>query len=252
MSEFKVPLRRRQYANPAIVTAVVQIVLDWDVPRMQAFCQAIDEEARQTFSGVLKQNLKQFDFEVIDGGAQAPKVQEGPGGVVIQVDGSGSQITIEPSGYRVLLQGPYPGRERLFGLSEWVACRLSQFFGDLTVKRASILYESHILPQADIFQIEDYIVPRFELDDEALSFFQEFRHVIALDLSRLVEGPIRAILRVGSDLQRGGFSVIVDVLDESTSNLNDIQKRIQKVKDIETHIFECTIKDKTRQLYGEQ
>lgn len=242
-------LLRRQYERPAILAAQVQVLLDWDPKQMESFVETIDAEARAAFPGVSHNVENTVNFEFRDE-QPSQSVTRSFDGATIALDEHGSQLLIEASGYRIALKGPYPGRERLFELSTWMEERLNSFDPDLHSTRVSVVFQANVDPGDSLFEISDYIVPRFEFADPKLNFFRYFLNDVMIDLSHVKDGPYRCRVAVGTSPQHSGFNVMVDVLDDGRTPVSQVKERLETVKALESHVFENLITDKTRELYG--
>ena len=241
-------LLRRHYDHPAIFLAMAQVLLDWDARGMEAFCHAITPEAGTSFLSITHNTHHTINFNLTGSSPTQSVVQEF-GGATMQVDGQGSAIIVEPSGFRITLQGAYPGRERLFELCEWVVARLRESQPERRSSRVSVVFQTNVDPGGGSYRIEDYIVPRFELADPRLDVLQGFQHEVMIDLSPLKPGPYRCRLVVGTSAERRGFDILIDVLDDADTLIERVKDRMETVKTLESHVFESLVTQRTRVLY---
>ena len=244
-------LIRRKYSNPNILSAVCQVLVDWDSQTLQAFCERIQSEAFTTFQGVQKNSQQIYQFTFGTAGDPPPSVTQTAEGLEISADPEGSKIIIDGSGFRVHLAAPYKGRQYLASLTDWVLVRVREFDQTRIATRVSVLFESNIIPrEMGGYKIEDYITPVFELADPRLNSFNSFFHSVFINLGEIQPGPFRCRIELSSEIKRPGISVLVDVLDDRGTTMEEVQNRLSLVKSLESHVFESLITDKTRELYG--
>lgn len=240
--------RRNEYQDPGVISAVAQVVLDWTSDQMHAFCKSTRETADQTFRQVTENTIQSVNFDLSQP-VPVQTVKQEFGGSTIDL-GDGGFIIIEPTGFRVALGSPYPGRIRLLELVQWVTDQIKLAQPLRRVTRVSIIYTANIDPGEGAFRIEEYIVPNFEFADPALNTFDAFRHDVMINLTEAVSLSHRARIVIETSGVRRGVDFSVDVLDDANTDLNQVQKRLEVVKDLETHIFESIITQRTREIYG--
>jgi uncharacterized protein (TIGR04255 family) len=247
-------LLHRNYSNPNIVLAIAQVGLTWDEEALRGFCEKLRPEAEEKFSQVLVKQEQTFSFQFDSHGPRQTVAVPTFGGLETKVDDSGSVIAVEKGGYRVMLKSPpYPGRGRLLELSEWVRSRIEAQDLETECNRVSILYRSDIAPVAinDRCRIEDWIVPQFEFTpNTGLDVYGKFKHEVSVALAPLGHRPEVAHVAIFKEEGPGPISVVIDVIDSSVTDITEIPDRLLNVKDVESHIFESTITDNTRKLYG--
>lgn len=246
-------LKRNDYRAAVMQQAVAQIVLNWDQASLAKFCDAVRQEAFEAFQGVQKNSQQSFQFHIAGAGIDPTVVKQPIDGLEISTDKDGSKIIIDPTGYRVHLSGLYKGRHYLFELVEWVRSRIIALEPEVQATRVSVLYESRMVPRPTgmgFYRIEDYFVPRFELADERLDVFPSFMHTVYIDMAKLRPGPYRCRLELSGNVKGPGLNVLIDVLDDMTNGLDSVLERLTVVKDLESHVFESTITDEGRKLYG--
>ena len=240
--------RRNIYRSPNIVGALAQVVIPLSPEQCESVCLALRGAVGDLGVTAKTQSLPTWML-LSDANGQTSSVPSTKQGLLIQTP-VGHELIVDPNGFLVVLKGSYPGRDTIFELVDWMAKIIADVLPTATVTRASVLFSCNIKPPGERFQIEDYVTPRFELQGAELNNYLEFSHRVAIDLSAWLQLPVRSIVTIETDRLRGGILVSIDAHDDRVTPLDQVGDRIRFVKDVESHVFEATITDKTRDLYG--
>lgn len=217
---------------------------------MQEVCSVVQEPLERMFGPSLPRTS--FSLEIEGGPDQpaTPRLDTSFGGLEFRLDPLGSVLLFDLEGVIVKFVAPYPGREKLIGTMQDVLSVISDSGYHPPAKRVSIALVSTIFLEG-AYRIEDYIIPRFELAGDELSTFVSFRHEVVVSLQEFKPEVVARIVVATAEEGRRGIDTKIDVLDMSETSLVEVPGRLKTVKDLESHIFESTITDNTRRIYGE-
>jgi len=160
-------------------------------------------------------------------------------------------FVFDQGGLRVSSQEAYRTREHLFELMRGPLEVAIESVPQAMVKRASVLLSSNVNATEDPLEISDYVTTRFEVPDRDLGMFLAFRHDVTIDLQALASvGTVARVVIESAKGGRNGLDITVDVLDHSITPITKAMERLDRVKDLETHVFEAIITDKVRSMYA--
>lgn len=245
-----VHLLRNQYKSPGIVLVAAQVVTGWTPEELEKLCETVRPILHDLYGNSDTRTLVHFHWQRQPGEPPRHIADESFGGLEFRMDEHGSVLWFDLNGVIVNLMGPYPGREKLFENLLHPLEVIEKSGYSYSAKRVSVLVKGNIDPDREEFTIQDYVAPRFEFNGSGLDFFQQFRHEVVIGLREV--GPdfqAKVILESATE-GRKGIDLTVDVLDHRESAWSAIPDRLRAVKDLESHIFEATITDRTRELYG--
>lgn len=249
-------LARNLYTNPHIHFAVAQVVIAWEADQFKDICNKLRPILEAEFSSVTDRvtlaGQHQVNLEI--GKLVTPEFRTEFAGLEAKLDDDGATVWIEQAGVIVRVPGNYKGRQELLAMAIKPVNMLYERWPELLAKRVSIVINSNINP-AEVsdhptFQIEDFIVPKFEFNNPDLNQYFSYRHEVWINLEGLLPDTLARVTIASASEGRNGIDLSIDVLEHSESPLSEVFIRLEKVKDIESHVFESTITDLTRKIYG--
>lgn len=253
-------LNRVEYDNPPIVRAVLQVLLSWNHAEMLEVVDEFEEEAKKKFKSVERLKLNEFQVRFSSSGMEQVRKESQTGlkcevatghYVLVELESAPKGDGVAKRGLRCVQDGAYRGREELLDGMRWWLDRIRKSKPNVVSDRISCLALNRItpgVPDDETYEISDYLVPTFELGDKRLQLFNRFRHEIELNLTELADSATRGI--VVAETARPGISLMIDIVKEAEFALGDVETGLRFVKDIETHVFENCITEKTRSMYG--
>jgi uncharacterized protein (TIGR04255 family) len=245
-------LLRNEYTKPNILICAAQIMTGWSVDELTEVSRISQPALEAVFGLGLQRTRYDLSLQASPGQPAVQNLNQMFGGLEFKLDDRGSLLWLDVEGVIVSLVGPYPGRDSLFSAMTRPIEILKQSGASVAPGRISVVVKANIpVPEGINYKIDDYILPRFEFQDSHLNTLLDYRHEIAIDLSAISHEGVVAKVTVESGREgRLGIDVTVDVLDYQASDTDDISSRLRLVKDLESHVFESLITDKTRELYG--
>lgn len=172
------------------------------------------------------------------------------GGLEFKLSPEGSFLWIGHEGIVVHLSAPYPGREKLL---DYILQTLAIFEAKglfFEVKRTSVLLGNNVDPHQEKLIINDYIDVNPEFPDPNLKTLVAFKHEFTIDLTNMAPNVLAKVTIEGATQGRSGIDIKIDVLDHTPAQFSDVTSLWTATKNLQSHIFETIITDRTRELYG--
>lgn len=243
-------LLRREYAHPDILFAVAQVFVGWSDEEMVSVCAAIAPSLAKEFGDLNPRTRFSLQMEARDGQHGSSVATSHPAGFECRLDEKGSVIIVGPEGVLTKYMAPYPGREALFAPLLRALDLIREAGFEPPARRVSVALRNHIEPRTDeSYAIEDYVVPKYDFGRDELGLYVRFKHDVHLDLGALRENLLGQVILETTN-EGLGIDVTVDIMDFTEGGFSSVEHRLRFVKDVESHVFECTITDETRKLYG--
>lgn len=215
---------------------------------MEGICRRIVPDLSDEITAMTE--LHEFTIDVDAAQPAEPKVNRKFAGFEGVTDSAGSKLIVGHLGIVYHMLGPYQGRENLISMITRVIEILQRHEAAVKIARTSIAVKSNIDPPFERYLIEDYVVPAFNFGHESVNTFAYYRHDVALDLQHIAPNLIAKVVIECPTDGRTGIDVTIDALDHRICELSDAYERLEFVKNVETHVYEQTITDKTRELNG--